>query len=159
VSRILNPGPFIRSRFLHLPRICSPLPITVVLTRMSALTAIPISNWITTLIRFQKSTRSELILDFNTNEMKKYIIFITACLFTFLGCEKPLAEEVFSALGPTNFAKTAEDAEALLNSVYAQSQGYRDLIRDYLALGEETTDIFIERNGAINTFMKPFEDF
>src|SRR5690606_29171927 len=85
--------------------------------------------------------------------------FITACLFTFLGCEKPLEEEVFSELGPTNFYKTAEDAEALLNSVYAQSQGYRDLIRDYLALGEETTDIFIERNGAINTFMKPFEDF
>lgn len=90
--------------------------------------------------------------------MKK-ILTITAILFSMVGCQKPLDEQVFTTLGPSNFYKTASDAESLLTSVYAVSQGYRDLTRDYLAAGEMTTDIMIERQGAINTLTQPFEDF
>ncbi|PXX21314.1 RagB/SusD family nutrient uptake outer membrane protein, partial [Arenibacter sp. ARW7G5Y1] len=74
-------------------------------------------------------------------------------------CNDPLEEETFSVLGPSNFYSTGEDAEALLNGVYAQSQGYRDLLRDLLTFNEVNTDIMIERGGAINSNMLPMEDF
>jgi len=90
--------------------------------------------------------------------MKRHYILLLALLASF-GCSKPLEEEVYSSLGPSNFYQTAADAEALLNATYASSQGYRDLARNYLTFGELTTDILIERNGAINTFMQPVEDF
>ena len=76
-----------------------------------------------------------------------------------VSCENPLEEETFSTLGPTNFFNSADDAEALLNAVYANSQGYRDILRDYLTFGEMTTDIMIERGGAINALTQPIEDF
>jgi hypothetical protein len=90
--------------------------------------------------------------------MKKIFIYL-GFLLLLIGCQKPLDEEVFTTLGPSNFYKTAADAESLLTSVYAVSQGYRDIGRDYLAVGEMTTDIMIERQGAINTLTQPFEDF
>ena len=74
-------------------------------------------------------------------------------------CTDLLQEETFSTLGPSNFYNSAEDAEALLNSAYTQSQGWRDLIRDYLTFGEFTTDIAIQREGAINANIQPIENF
>lgn len=91
--------------------------------------------------------------------MKKFILLICTFLFTAVACDNLLEEEVFSELGSSNFFNNAEDAEALLNATYAISQGYRDQLRDYLTFGESPTDIFIERAGAINTFMQPAEDF
>ena len=94
--------------------------------------------------------------------MKNYkIIYVLPAVFLLLlsGCSNPLEEETYASLGPSNFYNTAEDAESLLNGVYANSQGYRDLLRDYLALGEMTTDILIERGGAINATTQPIEDF
>lgn len=87
------------------------------------------------------------------------ILLVVVFLCTLTACETPLQEETFSTLGPSNFYNSAEDAEALLNAVYANSQGWRDLVRDYLAFGEATTDIMIEREGAINALMQPMEDF
>ncbi len=94
--------------------------------------------------------------------MKTKHIPVVAILFlvgVLPSCDNPLQEETFSQLGPSNFFTSAEDAEALLNSVYANSQGYRDILRDYLTFGEVTTEIMIERGGAINALMQPIEDF
>ncbi|MCL6218983.1 RagB/SusD family nutrient uptake outer membrane protein [Zunongwangia pacifica] len=92
------------------------------------------------------------------NMKSKYLIPVLL-LFIITGCSDALEEETFSSLGPSNFYTSAEDAESLLNGVYANSQGYRDLLRDYLALGEMTTDVLIERGGAINATTQPIEDF
>lgn len=90
----------------------------------------------------------------------KYIkLLLFAGLCCSVSCNKPLSQEVFSQLGPSNFYKTAEDAEALLTAAYANSQGYRDLVRDQLTFGEMTTDIMIERSGAINALTQPVENF
>lgn len=91
--------------------------------------------------------------------MKKFSISILILLFTFTGCEDPLQPETFSTLGPTNFFNTAEDAEAALNGVYAPLHGIRDKARNYITFNEFTTDIAIERQGAINAFIQPVEDF
>lgn len=80
-------------------------------------------------------------------------------LFTFTACDDLLEPETFTTLAPDDFFNSAADAEAALNGVYAPSQGYRDLVRDYLTFGEFTTDIAIERAGAINAFTQPIEDF
>ena len=90
---------------------------------------------------------------------RKYSFFILALLFVFPNCEGPLEEETFSQLGPSNFFETAADAEALLNATYANTRGYRDVLRDYLTFGEMTTDIMISRQGAINANTQPIEDF
>lgn len=84
---------------------------------------------------------------------------ILSGLLLFAGCEKVLEEETFSSGGPSNFYGSADDAEALLNSVYANARGYRDVLRDYLTFGEMTTDLMIERQGAINANSQPIEDF
>lgn len=86
-------------------------------------------------------------------------ILAVVVLSGFVSCVDMLNEETFSTLGPTNFYNTAEDAEALLNGVYARSQGYRDAARNLLTFGENCTDIMIERGGAINAHMQPIEDF
>jgi len=90
---------------------------------------------------------------------KTFRILIISFTLLLVSCEKPLEEETFSVLGPSNFYSSAQDAEALLNSVYANTRGYRDFHRDYLTLGEMTTDILIERQGAINANTQPIEDF
>jgi hypothetical protein len=95
--------------------------------------------------------------------MKNIKIIITLFIFTFtftvIACENILEEEVFSQLGPSNFFKTAEDAEALLNAVYATSQGNPDRLVNYLLFGEIPTDILLERQGGINRHFRPIEDF
>ncbi|UII75401.1 RagB/SusD family nutrient uptake outer membrane protein [Flagellimonas sp. HMM57] len=90
---------------------------------------------------------------------RKYYFFIVSLFFLLPSCEGPLEEETFTQLGPSNFYETAEDAEALLNSVYANARGYRDVLRDYLTFGEMTTDLMISRQGAINANTQPIEDF
>jgi hypothetical protein len=75
------------------------------------------------------------------------------------GCdENPLQEETFTTLSPSNFFKTAEDAEVVLNSVYGELR-YSDITRDAVTLQEVCTDIHIERFGGIFTFNQPIEDF
>lgn len=93
----------------------------------------------------------------NTKYIKSALLL--AILVGVGACKDPLREETFSTLGPVNFYNTAEDAEALLNAAYAQSQGWRDLTRDYLTFNEFTTDVAIERGGAINANTQPIEDF
>lgn len=89
----------------------------------------------------------------------KRISTIFIVMLTLIGCEKPLNEEVYSKLGPSNFYKTTEDAEVLLNSAYAASQGLGNLERNMLAFGELQTDILIERQGGIFIQCQPIEDF
>jgi len=93
--------------------------------------------------------------------MKTIKIFSLIVILAITACENALKEETFSILGPTNYYQTAKDAETLLNGLYAvsQSQGYRDIMRDHLTFGEFTTDIAIERQGGINTYTQPIEDF
>ncbi|MAZ28055.1 MAG: RagB/SusD family nutrient uptake outer membrane protein [Cytophagaceae bacterium] len=91
--------------------------------------------------------------------IKPINIFLIIILFAITGCSDVLEEDTYSTLGPSNFYSSAEDAESLLNGVYANSQGYRDMLRDYLTLGEMTTDMLIERGGAINSNTQPIEDF
>lgn len=90
--------------------------------------------------------------------MKKIIVLLML-LFSFTACKKLLNEQVYSQLGPSNFYNNADDAEALLNGVYNQAQGYRDLVRDRLAFNAMTTDVFWETGGSINTQCQPMIDF
>lgn len=91
--------------------------------------------------------------------MKRLKFLILA--FTLMACDNLLVEQTYSVLSPSNYYQTGQDAEVLLNGAYAvsQSQGYRDIVRDHLTFGEFTTDIAIERGGAINAFTQPIEDF
>lgn len=91
--------------------------------------------------------------------IKTQHILLLGFLMILASCSDLLEEDTYSSLGPSNFYSSSEDAESLLNGVYANSQGYRDLLRDYLALGEMTTDMLIERGGAINSNTQPIEDF
>ena len=91
--------------------------------------------------------------------MKRNTLIIILTFFISFGCNDQLTEEVFSGLGPSNFYSSPEDAESLLNAAYAQTQGYRDIVRDWLCMGEATTEIFIEREGGINTWFRPMEEF
>lgn len=90
--------------------------------------------------------------------MKK-IIYIWMLVVAF-ACENPLDEEVFSAFGPNNFFKNADDAEALLNSAYAleQKQG-TDGFRNILIMAEVNTDLLIIREGGLRGLAQPLEDF
>lgn len=86
------------------------------------------------------------------------------CLLTlgitlFSGCANVLDEEVFSQLGPGNFYQTRNDAEALLNSVYAEEQMQGDPSAYYLLMNELSTDIMIDRGGGLEALLKPLEDF
>jgi hypothetical protein len=73
------------------------------------------------------------------------------------GCADLLEEEVYSVLGPSNFFRTAEDAESLLNSAYASDQ--RRSSRDYLLLSELTSDLLIQRGGGLRRNAQLIEDF
>ncbi len=75
------------------------------------------------------------------------------------GCQNALEEEVFSQLGPSNFYQTQADAEALLNSVYAEEQMQGDPSAYYLLMNELSTDIMIDRGGGLENLLKPLEDF
>lgn len=90
--------------------------------------------------------------------MKKLVyIFL---LINLISCTKPLEEKVFSSFGPNNFFKTADDAEALLNSAYAleQKQG-TDGFRNIFVMAEVTTDLLIIREGGLRGLAQPLEDF
>ena len=92
--------------------------------------------------------------------MKHYIkLFLAALILTNTACEKPLEEKVFSELAPGNFFRNEEDANTVLNAAYTISQGYPDLVRDYICFGEMSTDMLITRGGAISNFTFPVEEF
>lgn len=90
--------------------------------------------------------------------MKKILYIVL--LLNVLSCKEPLKEEVFSAFGPNNFFKTADDAEALLNSAYAleHKQG-TDGFRNIFVMAEVTTDLIIIREGGLRGLAQPLEDF
>lgn len=91
--------------------------------------------------------------------MKKYIsaFLITFALF---GCQDALDEEVYSQFGPNNFFKNAGDAEALLNSAYAQEQKQgTDGFRNIMLMAEVNTDLLIVREGGLRGLAQPLEDF
>lgn len=92
--------------------------------------------------------------------MKKSIIFLTTvfvlCITT--SCDDLLEEKTFTALQPSDFFNTLEDAEITLNSVYGELR-YSDITRDAVTLQEVCTDIHIERSGGIFTFNEPIEEF
>lgn len=91
--------------------------------------------------------------------MKKWFLF-TFLTLSLTSCESLLDEEVFSAFGPGNFFKTADDAEALLNSAYAveQKQG-GDGFRNIMIMAEVNTDLLIIREGGLRGLAQPIEDF
>ncbi len=92
-------------------------------------------------------------------EKNLYLLIILLFLSGFFSCNELLNEKTFSTLGESNFYRNSEDAEALLNGVYANSQGYRDVARDLLTFGEMTTDIMLESDGAIYALIQPVQEF
>ncbi len=86
------------------------------------------------------------------------IVAIVLFLFTFSACDDLLEEKTFTALSPTDFFNSAEDAEAVLNSIYGELR-YSDITRDAVTLQEVCTDIHIERSGGIFTHNQPIEEF
>jgi starch-binding outer membrane protein, SusD/RagB family len=92
--------------------------------------------------------------------MKKYIILLSTslalCFIT--SCEDLLEEKTFTALQPSDFFNTLEDAEITLNSIYGELR-YSDITRDAVTLQEVCTDIHLERSGGIFTLNEPIEEF
>ena len=86
------------------------------------------------------------------------VLIASVLLMCTAACENLLQEETFTTLNPSNYFNTAEDAEAVLNSVYGELR-YGDITRDAVTLQEVSTDIHIERFGGIFTFNQPIEDF
>ncbi len=92
--------------------------------------------------------------------MKKFKIFFSTIivLCSISSCEELLEEKTFTALQPSDFFRTLEDAEITLNSIYGELR-YSDITRDAVTLQEVCTDIHIERRGGIFTFNEPIEEF
>lgn len=92
--------------------------------------------------------------------MKKYKILLSSlmvlCFVT--SCEDLLEEKTYTALQPSDFFNTLEDAEITLNSIYGELR-YSDITRDAVTLQEVCTDIHLERSGGIFTFNEPIEEF
>jgi hypothetical protein len=91
--------------------------------------------------------------------MKTYLALFIISLLAITSCNDPLKEQTYSTLGPSNFYNSASDAEALLNGLYSNSQGYRDIVRDYDMLGDMTAGIMLEKGGSIHSFIGPMENF
>ena len=85
-------------------------------------------------------------------------IIMVLTLSLFWGCEDQLEERTFTDLSPTDFFKTGDDLEVVLNSVYGELR-YSDITRDAVTLQEVNTDIAIERSGGIFTHNEPIEEF
>lgn len=89
--------------------------------------------------------------------MKNYYVLILF-LFLFSSCGKEgLEETVYSSLGTSNYFKSADDAEALLNSTYASEQ--RRAFRNYFVMAEIPTGTIYDRAGGLEALAKPFETF
>ncbi|MEO6133768.1 MAG: RagB/SusD family nutrient uptake outer membrane protein [Ginsengibacter sp.] len=81
--------------------------------------------------------------------MKKYIVTIITFAFSitfFASCKKALTEKMYSAISPSNFYKTATDAEAALNGVFAvlPVDGY--YMRTVFMISDLSADIFQPNN-------------
>ncbi|PHN02393.1 RagB/SusD family nutrient uptake outer membrane protein [Flavilitoribacter nigricans] len=92
--------------------------------------------------------------------MKKSILFIftVTVLCSITSCDGLLEEKTYTALQPSDFFNTLEDAEITLNSVYGELR-YSDITRDAVTLQEVCTDIHLERSGGIYTWNEPIEQF
>jgi hypothetical protein len=92
--------------------------------------------------------------------MKKSIIFLftVILLLSITSCDGLLEEKTYTALRPSDFFNTLEDAEITLNSVYGELR-YSDITRDAVTLQEVCTDIHLERSGGIYTWNEPIEQF
>jgi hypothetical protein len=92
--------------------------------------------------------------------MNKYKILLSlfAVLSFVTSCDDLLEEKTYTALQPSDFFNTLEDAEITLNSIYGELR-YSDITRDAVTLQEVCTDIHLERNGGIFTFNEPIEEF
>lgn len=92
--------------------------------------------------------------------MKKLKILLSTIivLCSVTSCEDLLEEKTYTALQPSDFFNTLEDAEITLNSIYGELR-YSDITRDAVTLQEVCTDIHLERSGGIFTFNEPIEEF
>ena len=80
--------------------------------------------------------------------MKKYILFI-ACIFSILpytSCKKVLEEKMHDAISPSNFYKTAQDAESALNGVFAPLQYQNYYQRTVYIIADLPGDMFRVNN-------------
>ncbi len=84
------------------------------------------------------------------------LLVLVLCGIT--SCDELLEEKTYTALQPSDFFNTVEDAEITLNSVYGELR-YSDITRDAVTFQEVCTDIHIERSGGIFTFNEPIEEF
>ncbi len=83
-----------------------------------------------------------------------YILFSIAAI----SCGKEgLEESVYSSLGSGNYFTNANDANALLNAVYASEQ--RRVFRNYFIMAEIPTGTVYDRAGGLEALAKPFEEF
>jgi starch-binding outer membrane protein, SusD/RagB family len=76
--------------------------------------------------------------------MKKYIL-LTACILSVAfstSCKKALEEKMHDAISPSNFYKTAQDAEAALNGVYSPLQYQNYYQRTNYILTDLSSDIY-----------------
>ena len=80
--------------------------------------------------------------------MKKYILII-ACIFSlvsYTSCTKMLEEQMHDAISPTNFYKTAQDAESALNGVFAPLQYQNYYQRTVYIIADLPGDMFRVNN-------------
>jgi starch-binding outer membrane protein, SusD/RagB family len=80
--------------------------------------------------------------------MKKYILFI-ACIFSlvsYTSCKKQLEEKMHDAISPSNFYKTAQDAESALNGVFAPLQYQNYYQRTVYIISDLPGDMFRVNN-------------
>lgn len=85
-------------------------------------------------------------------------LFYILISFSLISCEKnALDESVFSSLGASNYFNNVNDANALLNAVYASEQ--RRTFRNYFIMAEIPTGTIYDRAGGLEALAKPFEEF
>ncbi len=80
--------------------------------------------------------------------MKKYILFI-ACiisLVSYTSCKKALEEQMHDTISPSNFYKTAQDAESALNGVFAPLQYQNYYQRTVYIISDLPGDMFRVNN-------------
>lgn len=81
--------------------------------------------------------------------MKKYILFIAGILsmVSFISCKEELTEQMHSAIAPSNFYKTAQDAEAAINGAFSPLQYQNYYQRTNWIITDLSCDIFRVNNG------------
>jgi hypothetical protein len=73
-------------------------------------------------------------------------------------CGDLLKPKTYSTLGPSNFYKSATDADALIRGIYAMVTR-RDMERDLLTFSDMPSGVMFEQGGSINSFIGPTQNF